>query len=52
MSEIWFRIRCWWHGYDPAFVKQVLEADAKVANAGFDDVVGLLKWLDEDEGAQ
>ena len=47
MCELWFRLRCWWHGLNPEFVRRCLEVDAMTSEAGFDDVVKMLKWLDE-----
>lgn len=46
-NSFWFRLRCWWHGYDPTFVKNVLEAAAATGNVKFNSVVDLLEWLDE-----
>jgi hypothetical protein len=34
--------------YDPAFVTQILAADAEPAVEGFDNVVDLLDWLNRD----
>jgi hypothetical protein len=34
--------------YDPAFVAEILAADAAPAEEGFDNVVDLLEWLNRD----
>lgn len=46
MRDLWFRLRCWWHGYDPVFVRKLIEADGRTSEVAFNDIVGLLKWLD------
>ena len=47
MRALWFRLSCWWHGYDPAFVKNVLEANASPNEATFDNVEDLLEYLNK-----
>ena len=48
MHRIWFRLRCWWYGYDSDFVDSVLAADRLKSEVGFDNVNDLLKYLNED----
>jgi hypothetical protein len=48
MRQLWFRLRCWWNGYDSAFVRKVLDADAAPPESGFNNVEDLLKYLNAD----
>ena len=48
MHKLWFQLQCWWYGYNPKFVREVLEADAMPAAARFDNIDDLLAWLDKD----
>ena len=48
MRDLWFRLRCWWDGYDPTFVRSIMEADAAPPEASFDNVDDLLKYLNEE----
>jgi hypothetical protein len=35
-------------GYDPAFVKSILDADAALPEAVFDNIEDLLMWLEQE----
>jgi hypothetical protein len=35
VREIWFRLSCWWYGYNPVRVREILDADAKPPEASF-----------------